>query len=878
MTTVTSTLDIVLKDDVSANAKKVTAALEAAERQAKAIDGALSRSNLGEKMQSRLKAMGASAVHIDAVSARFQELAKAQGFAGKAANEYSKDQAAAAKNFENVSIATTRAIMGQERAQEAARIQAQVRAEQRDAADAKRRIDETRKTAEQEARERKRIADQEERDRKRDADQIARDRKREADDLARDQRRVAEQGERDRLRSAERAARDRASEAREEERERRRRAEQEAHLREQERHAIERGGFGHYLAGSAAAAVTAHSVMGQIEKGVEAGAERQHVRVGMSNAGIPPDEIARAQILAQQVARVAPNMTVSDIMELHKEARSAVQHPDEVFELLPDLARAASVLKGMNVQDANIADIVKGGESLGLMSHPERFHEYLSGQIKAMSVMGKTITTSQVYEAAKYSKATGSTLSDDFLNLVMPSLIQEMHGSSAGDALTGLNKRFRGGLMHQHLAAVRMNEMGLLDDPSKIIRNKTGEIIGYSGKVKDDDLLTKDPAKWFQTVYKTGAAKVGATSQADINKLLAETLPSVAANLGRILIQQEDTLAQHRRNYEAAPGLDEAVKNQQSDPKVATQTLTSSINDLMAAVTAPAMSGAAKGINAIAASIRDLADAASQHPAAAPIMGALAAAGTLAGSGWLSYKLGTGAVTRFGSLLRGAATAETVGAGLAGRAAALPVLAGPASGLGFAGAAGLAAGGLGLYSLARAAEQAHIFDEQKRSGVAGVVEFLDSGLANRIYGPADGDTPFRGRPAFPHTPTPSPSFSDAYLGGERQAIDERARRSADDFRRDPEGARGRAMMHGADTNQLDAVKQKADEAHAAIDQINATPVAPQVNTAGLDAAIAKMRELVALASQVSAAASATGAAQRTAYRGFRPAPAGRTTV
>jgi hypothetical protein len=128
---------------------------------------------------------------------------------------------------------------------------------------------------------------------------------------------------------------------------------------------------------------------------VEAGAERQHTRVGMQNAGMGADEITRAETAAMSAARDAPNMSVSEIMELHKEARSAVQHPDEVFELLPMLAKAASVLKGMGAEHASIADIVKGGEELGMMGDKARFKAYLDGQVRAMNVMGTTESPTQ---------------------------------------------------------------------------------------------------------------------------------------------------------------------------------------------------------------------------------------------------------------------------------------------------------------------------------------------------------------------------------------------------------------------------------------------------------------------------------------------------
>ncbi|WP_036291592.1 phage tail tip lysozyme [Methylosinus sp. PW1] len=321
-----------------------------------------------------------------------------------------------------------------------------------------------------------------------------------------------------------------------------------------------------------------------ITKLVEGAAERGHVLTGARLAGIKPDELARAEAAARKAARGAPNMSVSEILELFKEGRSAVQHPEEMFELLGPLAKAASVLKGMGVENANLADLVKGGESLGLMNDPKRFRAYLEGQVRAMQVMGRTISTEQIYEAAKYSKSAGATLSDEFLNTTMPSLIQEMHGSSAGDALAMLTRTLRGGLQKRHMPALLMNQLGLLSEPGKIRYAKgSREIMGYTGKVKGDDLLASDPGRWFTEIFKPAAVRGGYKTFSDQVRLLNQVLPSTAANLGRILIQQEETLKAHRRLYHEAMSLEEGVKAQKNDPKATLKELSAALDDLGAA-------------------------------------------------------------------------------------------------------------------------------------------------------------------------------------------------------------------------------------------------------------------------------------------------------
>ncbi|MBY6239793.1 hypothetical protein [Methylosinus sp. Sm6] len=344
-----------------------------------------------------------------------------------------------------------------------------------------------------------------------------------------------------------------------------------------------------------------------LRKATEAAAERQHVVTGAKLAGMRETELARAEARAKEIAGGGLTLSGSEVLELFKEGRSAVQHPEEMFDLVKPLAQAASVLKGMGVDNANLADIVKGAESLGLMNDPKRFRSYLEGQVKAMQVMGKTITTEQVYEAAKYSKSAGATLSDEFLNTTLPSLIQEMHGSSAGDALSMLVRKLRGGLQRNHLPVQLLNEMGLLTEPSKIRRAKgSDEIMGYTGKVKGDDLLASDPGRWFREVFKPAAERHGDKTLSEQVALLNKILPSTAANLGRILIQQEQTLAAHRQLYLSAPDLDEAVKTQKGDPKAVLKELSAAFDDLAAA--ALRWAPIAGTLHQLAAFLRVLAD------------------------------------------------------------------------------------------------------------------------------------------------------------------------------------------------------------------------------------------------------------------------------
>lgn len=152
--------------------------------------------------------------------------------------------------------------------------------------------------------------------------------------------------------------------------------------------------------------------------------------------------------------------------------------------------------------------------------------------------------------------------------------------------------------------------------------------------------------------------------------------------------------------------------------------------------------------------------------------------------------------------------------------------------------------------------------------------------------------------------------ADPYLSGDRAGIDERARRSADAFRRDPEAERGQRMMQmfaplpeaqpypdleaqrgrammqlpaPVDTSGVDALKQKAGEAHAALDGLNTT-VQPIVDNGGLQHTLSLLDQIQArlgsMSGTVNLAINQTGNAGGTIqavsrHRSFGSASAGR---
>ena len=206
MPNVTSTLQINLVDDVSANAKKVAAALEQAQKQTLALEAALAKSALSDKLQGNLKKIGAGVAHVQGASMAWEEYAKRQGLAGKATVDFTRADIAARRSWEGVTLSALRAVRSEEAALARLRHDQTARNEREAIRAAQHKAAEEKRIAEQAARDGTRLAEQQERDRKRATAQALRDYERD------EKRRVAlmEREQREAQRHAERLAHERA--------------------------------------------------------------------------------------------------------------------------------------------------------------------------------------------------------------------------------------------------------------------------------------------------------------------------------------------------------------------------------------------------------------------------------------------------------------------------------------------------------------------------------------------------------------------------------------------------------------------------------------------------------------------------------------------
>lgn len=454
------------------------------------------------------------------------------------------------------------------------------------------------------------------------------------------------------------------------------------------------------------------ALMEGAKKSLEDGAEVLRAQVQMTKAGIPKTEIDAALAQAIDLAGKYPILKIADILENYKEVRSVLGKPGDTPGLMDTVAATRASLMGVDKTGGLASGIqfaAKGAEILGMTKDPEEFKKFMDSFVKAEQVMGSTITPEGIYEFAKYAKSAGATLSDRFKFTTGFSLAQELGGATTGTSIDQFVKQLVGGFQgSQHAAAKEFVHLGLAN-ADDFEETSTGEIKGFKAghHLATAKLAQTDPDKWVWDVLIPAMQKAGITDQSDqIAEVRRLFTSGRSADVVTKMIQQQDQYKQHAVQYGSAEG--NAAATDRSDPFIALGGLTTSLQNLSAVVTGPAMPLITSGLNKLADLITGLAASyaslAKAYPIAAETLGVGLPAGAAVGGGvmlWNAFGGGFGLKSSAAALdvsaaelsaaavaLKGGAAAEVVGAAELAAGAGLGVGAGLGAAL--AGGAGYA--------------------------------------------------------------------------------------------------------------------------------------------------------------------------------------------
>lgn len=472
------------------------------------------------------------------------------------------------------------------------------------------------------------------------------------------------------------------------------------------------------------AVLASPAILHGAEQSLHLGAERTSEQFRLTLAGIRGAELEHAKELAAQLQRMTPILDQTKLLERYKEVRSILPSPEEAAHVMPMVARTeAAVLQSDPTGQAayGLPWMLKAAEIAGFGQDIEKLSRYLDGAVRAVQIMGKTVSFEQLADVVKYSGAAAPLLSEQFLNKTAAGLAQELGGSTAGLGIRSFFKLLTSNLKGptSHPALEEFRNLGLITDKDIEFSGK-GKALGLlpGHFIQGHDVAAHDPAQWvWNTLLPALKAKGFSDKEAQIIEAQRLFPNSNAARLAEVLINQEQTFRRHLALFDQAAGVDGALKTAAGDPISAAKSLSTAVGDFAATLTAPNMDKAAGIMSGIASGVASLGGSLQQwqkdHPLGAQALGALPV-GVAGVAGYKLYQLGDGVLKAlrgdFGLNISAAnlnvaavaletAAARLGGGDLLGKAVgALGVGGTAAQGAGAAGAVGATARTAGLLS------------------------------------------------------------------------------------------------------------------------------------------------------------------------------------
>jgi hypothetical protein len=458
-------------------------------------------------------------------------------------------------------------------------------------------------------------------------------------------------------------------------------------------------GAGSAMAAFAAASTSRRLAVRAIKQGADLQAEGQHLR----NVGRTPKDMEEIEAKASEVARTVPTSTKAENLKAINETIGAFGSVHHAVENLEQFQKIASVVKSIAGDKIGIDAgqmayyMARFGEMRGTVQDPKRFRSETDQLAQAMYFTRGNFNPTELFHFGRRAgTATLRNYSQDYTTRVLPSIITEMTGDTAGVQARAFKDLIQGRI-RDRVQVKAWQDLGLID-PKKVRQGKGGEPMSWQADaMKNWKLAFTDPDKWMDTTV-IPAMRAKGFDPSDpfvLTKFFGEMARNSSSNNMMTLLgdpQQRARIQKDRTLMNEVKPINEIYsENLTKNPHVALEAFTAQFNNLLAVAAGPSMQKAGEGLATLSAALSNLSGMAEKHPQWATA-GLLAAVG---GAG-----LGTFAATR------GVLSMLGIG-GVGGVGGSLPMMARAAMGgplgltLGGIGAAGIYAGETYGYGKAR---------------------------------------------------------------------------------------------------------------------------------------------------------------------------------
>ena len=282
-------------------------------------------------------------------------------------------------------------------------------------------------------------------------------------------------------------------------------------------------------------------------------------------AGLSQLEIANATAAAWRTTGDVMTTTATDNLKAIRELRMVFGSTAEAVGFLPQMQKIQAVLDSALHGEGGVAakDVAftaaKALELRGASATPEAFREQADMIVKAVIASGGRFNPAMLLQAQKYGGIGATGYSNEFMYGILPSIAQELGGSSTGTMLTSMHRAIVGGRIDKKALPV-WQSLGLLDS----VKSVTGETAMV--QAKNAAIYQENPLHYMQYVQGQLVAR-GITDLAEqqvlLERMFSNRVAGRGANIfatqgGRLekdfnLINQAGTSAEYDRLVKSDP-------------------------------------------------------------------------------------------------------------------------------------------------------------------------------------------------------------------------------------------------------------------------------------------------------------------------------------
>lgn len=239
---------------------------------------------------------------------------------------------------------------------------------------------------------------------------------------------------------------------------------------------------------------------------------------------------------------------------------SDLHHAEMVAPTLAKMKFANQSMFGHEKGEENekaFMDMLKVIELRGGLKSEKSFMDQANKIQQVITATGGRVQGNEWLNAIKTGGIAVKGMNDEALYYKMESIVQEWGGNRFGTAAMSAYQNIYQGRTTKRAANNMMN-LGLIEDPSKMKHDKSGQISFLDvGAIKGSDLFKKDQFAWMEQVLLPNLAKKGITEKGDVLDAIGSIFSNrTASNLFGDMYLQRDIINKSAKMNAGADNID----------------------------------------------------------------------------------------------------------------------------------------------------------------------------------------------------------------------------------------------------------------------------------------------------------------------------------